>query len=148
MKTNPIPNGKSSVTPCLSTPEAARLVDFLKQAFDGHEQSRVMRPDGTVLYAEICLGDSLVLITDPKDHWKPRPSILNLHVPDVDATFERAVAAGAKPISKPANMFYGDRQAIVRDISNNHWWIRARIEDLSPAEIEARAAIIHQQKLN
>jgi PhnB protein len=148
MKTNVVPNSRSSVTPCLSTPEAARLVDFLKHAFGGSEQSRVLRPDGTVLYAEVRLGDSVVLITDPKDHWKPRPSILNLHVPDVDATFERAVAAGGKPISRPTNMFYGDRQAVVSDISNNHWWIRTHIEDLSSAEIQARAATIHQQKLN
>jgi uncharacterized glyoxalase superfamily protein PhnB len=120
----------------------------LRQAFDASEQTRITRPDGTVLYAEVRLGDSLVLISDPKDKWKPRPSMLNFYVPDVDAAFRRAVAAGARPVREPANMFYGDRQACVKDVSDNDWFITMHIEDLSADEIQKRATGIYKQKLN
>jgi len=148
MKVNTTPNGWHSVTPCLAVSDAARLIDFLRQAFDASEQTRITRPDGTVLYAEVRLGDSLVLISDPKDKWQPRPSLLNFYVPDVDAAFRRAIAAGAKPVREPADMFHGDRQACVRDVSGNDWFITTHIEDLSADEIQKQATDIYKQKLN
>jgi uncharacterized glyoxalase superfamily protein PhnB len=148
MKVNSTPNGWHSITPCLAVPDAGRLIEFLKEAFDGNEQARVTRPDGTVLFAEVRLGDSLVVISDPMDSWRPRPSMLNFYVADVDATFRRAVAAGATPVRRPANMFYGDRQACVRDISGNDWWITTHIEDVSVAEIQERATTIYERKSN
>jgi PhnB protein len=142
------PKGWHSIIPCLAVPDAARLICFLKQAFSGSEQTRITRPDGTVLYAELRLGDSLVLISDPKDGWKPRPSMINFYVSDVDATFRQAVAAGAKPVREPADMFYGDRQACVRDVAGNDWWITTHIEDVPADEIQKRATAFYKQKLN
>jgi PhnB protein len=146
MKVNPIPEGFHSVTPYLTVPDAARLIDFLKQAFDGIERTRIARPDGTVLHAQVRIGDSLLMIGEPQGQWKPRPSMLYFYVPDVNASYQRAIAAGAKSVIEPADMFYGDRHACVRDVSDNDWWIATHIEDPSAAEIQERAAAFYKQK--
>jgi PhnB protein len=148
MKINPIPEGWHSITPCLMVEDALRLIDFLKQAFAGTEQARITHPNGAVVYAEVRLGDALVLVTEPDGQWKPRPSSVIFYVPDVDTAFRRALAAGAKSVREPANMFYGDRQACVRDIADNDWWITTRIEDLSMDEIQKRAVAFYKQQTN
>ena len=84
------------------------------------------------------------MIGEPQGQWQPRPSMLYFYVPDVDATYKRAIAAGAKSVIEPANMFYGDRHACVKDVADNDWWIATRIEDLSLAEIQVRATAFYQ----
>src|SRR5262245_14639360 len=106
MKINPIPEGWHSITPCLMVPDAPRLIDFLKQAFAGTEQARITHPDGALVYAEVRLGDALVLITQPNGQWKPRPSSIIFYTPDVDSVFQRAIGLGATPVREPADMFY------------------------------------------
>jgi uncharacterized glyoxalase superfamily protein PhnB len=118
----------------------------LKQAFDGIEPARISRPDGTVLHTQVRIRDSLLMIGEPQGQWQPRPTMLYHYVADVDATYKRAIAAGAKSVIEPANMFYGDRTACVKDVADNDWWIAARVEDLSLAEIQARATAFYQQK--
>src|SRR5437016_1171082 len=109
MSTNPIPEGCHAITPYLTVPDAARLIEFLKKAFDGTERARISRPDGTILHAQVRVSDSLLMIGEPQGPWKPRPSMLYLYVADVDTTYKRAIEAGAKSVIEPANMFYGDR---------------------------------------
>lgn len=145
MKVNPIPEGCHAITPYLLVPDVARLIEFLKQAFDGVERAKFARPDGTVLHAQVRIADSLVMIGEPQSPWKPRPSMLYLYVPDVDATYKRAVAAGGKPVVEPVNMFYGDRHACVRDMAENDWWIATHIENLTAAEIQKRATAFYKQ---
>jgi uncharacterized glyoxalase superfamily protein PhnB len=146
MKPNPIPEGCHSITPYLTVPDAARLVEFLKQAFDGIERARISRPDGTVLHTQVRVGDSLLMIGEPQGQWKPRPSMLYFYVADVDAMYKRAIAAGAKSVIEPTNMFYGDRTASVKDMADNDWWIATHIEDLTTAQIQERATAFFQQK--
>lgn len=146
MKTNPIPEGCHSITPYLTVSEAGRLVHFLKQAFDGIERARILRPDGTVLHAQVRIGDSLLMISEPQGQWKPRPSMLYLYVADVDATYKRAIRAGAQSVIEPIDMFYGDRAACVKDVAENDWWIATHIKDLSAAEIQERAAAFFKQR--
>ncbi len=148
MKIDPIPDGWHSITPCLMVQDAPRLIDFLIQAFDGAERARIKHPDGTVVYSEVRLGDALVLITQANGQWKPRPSSVIFYATDVDTVFQRAIAAGAKSVREPANMFYGDRQACVRDIAENDWWITTHIEDLSTEEIQKRAVAFYKQQTN
>ena len=145
MKANRIPEGCHSVTPYLLVPDVGRLVEFLKQAFDGIERARILRPNGTVLHAQVRVGDSLLMIGEPQSPWKPQPAMLYLYVPDVDATYQRALAAGAMSVSEPVNMFYGDRSACVKDVSGNNWWIATHLEDLSTAEIQERATTFFKQ---
>ena len=146
MKVNPIPEGCHAVTPYLTVPDAARLIEFLKKAFNGIERAKISRPDGSVLHAQMLIGDSLLMIGEPQGQWKPRSSMLYLYVADVDATYKQAIAAGAQSLIEPTNMFYGDRHACVKDVAENDWWIATHIEDLSVAEIQERATAFYKQK--
>jgi PhnB protein len=116
-----------------------KLIDFLKQAFDATEIERMARPDGTVHHAWVKIGDSMVMMGEPPDPSKSKPAALYLYVNDVDATYRRAIQAGATSLSEPADMFYGDRGAGVEDASGNTWWIATHIEDVAPEEVQRRA---------
>jgi PhnB protein len=139
MKRNAVPEGYHSITPYLKLPNAERLVAFLKKAFGGIEKARLLRPDGALLHAEVLIGDSLVMVHEMPGHWKPKPSTLYLYVADVDATYKLAIEAGGASVSKPANMYYGDRVACISDVSKNNWWIATRLESAPIAEIQKRA---------
>jgi PhnB protein len=72
--------------------------------------------------------------------------MLYLYVANVDATYKRAIDAGAKSVIEPADMFSGDRYACVKDMGENDWWIASRIENLSAAEIQERATAFYKQR--
>ena len=81
----------------------------------------------------------MVMMGQARDEWKPRPGTLYLYVPDVDATYQRALAAGGTSLREPSTQVYGDRSGGVEDPLGNQWWIATHVEDLSPEEIERRA---------
>jgi PhnB protein len=137
--TKPIPDGYHTVTPHLINEDASRLIEFLKLAFDAQEVTRLSGPNGRVFHAELRIGDSLVMIGEASGEWKAMPSSLALYVEDVDATYRRALEAGAVSLREPMNQFYGDRSAGVKDHSGNHWWIATHIEDVPAEEIKLRA---------
>jgi uncharacterized glyoxalase superfamily protein PhnB len=139
MPVKPIPDGYHSVTPYLAVEGAARLIDFLKQTFDAQEVERMMSPDGNVRHAEVKIGDSIVMLGEASGQWKPMPSILYVYVNDTDATYHRALQAGATSTREPTDQFYGDRNAGVLDPCGNQWWIATHIEDISPEELRRRA---------
>jgi PhnB protein len=139
MKVNPIPVGCHSITPYLLVPDVGRLIDFLKEAFGAVERDKVARPDGSILHAQVRIGDSILMIGEPQSPYKPLPTMLYLYVPDVDATFQRAVAAGGTPTMDPADMFYGDRSGSVKDVAGNTWWIATHKEEWTTAQIQERA---------
>jgi uncharacterized glyoxalase superfamily protein PhnB len=115
------------------------LIDFLKQAFDAQETERVPRPDGTIMHAQVRIGDSFVILSDPIDGFEPIPGSLYLYVPDTDAVYQRSLLAGGTSLMEPADQFFGDRNAGVQDPAGNQWWIATHKEDVSPAEIAKRA---------
>lgn len=140
MAVQPIPAGFHSITPYLIVPGIAKLVEFLRQAFGAEEVHPIMkRPDGTVMHAELRVGDSVVMMGEPMGNFQAMPCMLYLYVPDVDATYRRALAAGAVSLQEPADQFYGDRNAGVRDPSGNLWWIGTHKEDVPPEELRRRA---------
>jgi uncharacterized glyoxalase superfamily protein PhnB len=134
----PIPDGYHTLTPYLTVHGAARLIDFLKQAFDAKEHSRTARPDGTVAHADLQIGDSRLMVSEATETWKAMPGSIYLYVPDTDATYRRAIEAGATSLMEPADQFYGDRNAGVRDACGNSWWIATHVEDVSPEEMTRR----------
>ena len=145
LKPNPIPEGHRTVTPFLRVADAARLIDFMKQAFAATEAFRMDGPDGSVAHAEVKIGDSMVMIGQaPAD--QAMQSMLHLYVPDTDAIYKSALAAGATSIREPADQFYGDRSAGVRDAQGNEWWMATHIEDVSREEMERRMAAMGQAK--
>jgi PhnB protein len=116
-----------------------KLIDFLKQAFGAQEHGeRHSRPDGTVMHAEVLIGDSYLMLGEATDQYPPMPGCFYLYVPDVDAVYRRAMEAGATLISAPEDKPYGDRNAGVRDSSGNQWWIATHIEDVSEEELRRR----------
>lgn len=134
-----IPDGYHSVTPYLVVEGLPKLIDFLKAAFDGVETERVPGPDGKIAHAEVRIGDSVVMMGEAGEEWKPMPAMIYLYVSDADASYKRALDAGATSLMEPADQFYGDRNAGVKDPSGNLWWIATRIEDVSKEELQRRA---------
>ncbi len=114
------PDGWHSVTPRLITNDVAGLVRFLKAVFNARGEERVGAP------AEMQIGNSIVMVSDGGGQREPMPAFLYVYVEDTDKTYQRAVEAGAESIEPPADMSYGDRRAMVRDLGGNFWQIATR----------------------
>lgn len=140
MPVKPIPDGYHTVTPYLAVNGAADLIGFLQRAFGAQELFRMASPDGLVQHAEVQLGTSRIMLTDACDKAPAAPSGYYLYVEDVDAVYQRALEAGGKSLQEPADQFYGDRTAGVSDPSGCTWYIGTHVEDVSPEELERRAA--------
>lgn len=134
-----IPEGYHSVTPYLVVEGVPKLIDFLKAAFDAVETERVPGPDGKIGHAEVRIGDSVVMMGEAGGESKPMPAMIYLYVSDADANYKRALDAGATSLMEPADQFYGDRSAGVKDPCGNQWWIATRIENVSKEELQRRA---------
>ena len=143
---NSVSHGHHSITPYLKLPNAGRLLEFLKAAFDAVEEGRLTSPDGKVLHAEVRIGDSLVMVHELPSQGKPKPSMLYLRVGDVDATYRRAIEAGGISVTEPTNMYWGERVACVRDVSENDWWIASPMETLTLEEVQERATAFLKAK--
>ena len=151
-KVNPIPEGYHSVTPYVVVDGAARAIEFYKQAFGAAELFRMDGPDGRVAHAEIRIGDSHVMLGDESPEMGARspksfggsPVSLMLYVEDVDAVVGRAVEAGATLKRPVADQFYGDRTGGVEDPFGHFWYVATHVEDVSPEELQRRAAAAHQ----
>ena len=139
MPVNPIRDGYHTVTPYLVVKGAAGLIDFMKKAFDAKEISRHEGPDRSIAHADMLVGTSHVMIGEPMGaDWPPMPAALYLYVPDVDATYKKAVAAGGVSTREPTDEFYGDRSAGVKDAYGNAWWMATHKEDVSEDEMQRR----------
>jgi PhnB protein len=146
MAIKPIPEGYHSVMPYLVVQGVPTLLDFLKQAFDATEIFRMPRPDGTIMHAEVKIGDSIVMMGEAAGEFQPMPGAIHLYVNEADATYQRALQAGATSVMEPADQFYGDRSAGVKDPVGNRWWIATHQEDVPPEELARRADAFMQQQ--
>ena len=152
-KVKPIPDGYNGVTPYLIVGDAARAIEFYKEAFGAEEVYRFDAPGGRVGHADVKIGDSHVMLADEHPEMGARspktiggsPVSLSLYVEDVDATVERAVEAGARLVRPVANQFYGDRTGGVEDPFGHVWYVATHVEDVSDEEMQKRAAAAAQQ---
>ncbi|OKH36782.1 glyoxalase [Calothrix sp. HK-06] len=133
-----IPNGFHTLTPYLTVEGAPKLLDFLSNAFDATSIRRAVLPDGTIMNVEVKIGDSIVMISEARGEYRPNKSAIYLYVQNADATYKRAIEAGASSLSEPSDEFWGDRVAGVKDLSGNDWWIATHIEDVAAEEIQRR----------
>ncbi len=141
----PIPNGFHSTNVYLIVEDARKEIEFLKQVFDGEELHSSTMPDGSIIHAEVRVGDSVLMIGQSNQAWKSRPSTVYVYLDDCDAAYKKAVAAGAKSLQEPKDQFYGDRSSGVEDSNGNWWWIATRVENVSHEEADRRfAAMGHQ----
>jgi PhnB protein len=121
------PAGYTSVAPYLIVDGAARTIDFLSRVFGAEELRRFPAPDGTVMHAEVRIGDTVVMITDGAQGWPPVPSHVHVYVEDVDATYRRALDAGAASAQEPVQKEDEDRRGGVKDAGGTTWWIATRV---------------------
>lgn len=136
----PIPDGYHTVTPYIVIAGVAKLIDFVKSAFGATEVMRHQRPDGSVMHAEMRIGDSIIMMGEAPEGVKHFPAMLHLYLDEVDSTYQRALQAGATSLREPADQIYGDRSAGVQDAFGNQWWLATHVEDVSAEEMERRMA--------
>jgi PhnB protein len=148
---NPIPDHLRTLTPRLVVRDGAAAIGFYRQAFGAQEiGERFVGRDGEVIHAEVKIGDSIVMVTDDVGNGAPARSpdanvgvvtaIMALYWENVDAAWERAVAAGAEVIYPLDDQFYGERGGRLRDPFGQQWMMSQHIEDVSHEEMNRRAA--------
>jgi PhnB protein len=143
----PIPDGYPQVTPYLCVDGAAEAIEFYTEVFGAKERMRIGGPDGRIGHAELSLGDSIIMLADEHadiGFLSPRrlggsAVTLSVYVEDVQATFDRAVQAGAKVLRPVEDQFYGDRSGQFEDPFGHRWSVATHVEDVSPEEMERRA---------
>ena len=118
-----IREGFHTLTPYILVGGAAKFIDFLKAAFGAEEKGRVPVPGGKIMHAEVQLGNSMIELSDGNEQYPPSPVAIHHYVDDVDATYARALAAGAISTHAPMDQPYGDREAGVKDPFGNNWFI-------------------------
>jgi PhnB protein len=147
MATKPIPEGYHTVTPYLAVDDAAEAIEYYRKAFGAEERVRMETPDGNIGHAELAIGDSRVMLSDPFPQATTRsPKELGgtsvsvfMYVEDVDAVVKRAIDAGAKITMEVADQFWGDRFGSVIDPFGHSWSIATHVEDVPPEEMAERA---------
>lgn len=148
MPVSPIPAGYHSVTPYITVRNAAKAIEFYKAAFGATEVMRFEMPGGIVAHAEIEIGGSRIMLSDEMPEWGNRgPESLGgptgglcVYVPDADAAFARAVAAGAAVFKPVETQFYGDRSGTVNCPFGHRWTVATHVEDVSVEEMYKRFA--------
>ena len=122
------PQGYASVSVYIMADGAQRLIDFLKQAFDARQTRRTDLPDGSIMHAEVQIDDTIVMITDGADDNPAFPIWLHVYVPDVDASYRRALEAGGLSVDEPKQREGDpDRRGGVKDPAGNTWWIATQV---------------------
>jgi len=119
----------SSVSVYIVAKVAQRVIDFVKKAFDAEPLRRYDNPDGSIMHAEVRIDDTVVMIADGGGAYPPFPVWLHVYVPEVDATYRRALEAGGisveEPKQKPSDP---ERRGGVKDPAGNTWWIATQVE--------------------
>jgi PhnB protein len=132
-----VPDGYHTVTPWLINHDAAGLIDFILDVFEGEDLGRVEH-EGKIGHAEVRVGDSVIMLFDARDHWPATPGFLRLYVADDARVLERAVTRGGRVHTRPTEMFWGDRVSRMRDPFGNLWWIHQRVAEPDEAEVMRR----------
>ena len=142
MSVKTIPEGYHTITPFLTIPGAVELIDFLKTAFQAREKERIMMADGSLAHAEVWIGDSIIMLGEPMGDCVSMPGAFYLYVDDMEAAYKRALEAGATSTMAPADQFWGDRLAAVKDRFGNIWNLATHVEDVSGEELQRRMAAL------
>jgi len=147
---NPIPDSYRRVMPCLTISGAAKALEFYSSVFGATERMRMPGPGGTIVHAEIQIGDSVVIIADADPHQETTapppgglpgsPAFLFIYVEDVDAVIARATELGATLQRPAADQFYGDRDGYIIDPFGHGWTVASHVADVPPEELGRRMA--------
>ncbi len=122
------PEGYTSVSPYLIVDGASATIEFLRNVFGAVEIRRFPAPNGKIMHAEVRIDDTVVMIADGADGWPPVPSHVHVYVADVDATYSRALEAGATSVQAPVKKEDADKRGGVKDAGGTTWWIATKVE--------------------
>ena len=122
------PRDYTSVSPYLIVDGANGTIEFLRRVFDAVELRRFPDETGKLMHAEVRLDDTVVMIADGVPGWPPVPSHVHVYVPDVDATYRRALDAGAASVQAPVKKDDADKRGGVKDSGGTTWWIASKVE--------------------
>ncbi len=144
MTAKAIPEGYHNITPYMTVRNAARAIEFYKQAFGAMEKDVSKGPDGKIMHAELRIGDSIFMLADEFPEFNslsPQSTGgagmgLHIYTEDVDSAFDRAVKAGATVEMPVSDMFWGDRYGKLADPFGHKWSIATHKRDMTPAEID------------
>lgn len=142
----PTPEGFHAITPYLSVKDAKAAIAFYEGVFGASEVGRILMPGGTVGHAELQIGDTRLMLAEEMPEWGNKsPSTLGgspvgiaLYVADVDATYQRAIDAGATVVEPVKDQFYGDRAGSLLDPFGHKWHVMTHIEDVTFDEMQKR----------
>jgi len=121
------PQGYTSVAPYLIVDGASRTIDFLVRAFNAVELRRFPGADGKLIHAEVRIDDTVVMLTDSAVGWPPIAAHVHVYVPDMDATYKRALEAGATSVQAPVRKEDEDKRGGVKDAGGTTWWIATKV---------------------
>jgi uncharacterized glyoxalase superfamily protein PhnB len=153
-KAQAIPKGHHSITPSLFIAGAAKAIDFYKKAFGAQEKMRFPAPDGSIMYAELQIGDSIIMLGDemPEQGGGRSPKTLGgtpvsffMYRENVDAEWKRAIDAGAKEVMPLIDQFWGDRAGCLEDPFGHQWWLAQRVRDMTEEELQKSAEAFFAQ---
>jgi PhnB protein len=144
MSVKPVPDGYHTLTPFLTVSDAAKAIEFYKNAFGAEERGITKGPDGKVMHAEVKIGDSIIMLSDEfpdfgvksPEAFGGSPMGLHIYLDGVDAAFDRAVTAGATVEMPVMDQFWGDRYGRLRDPFGHKWSIATHIKDMSADEMK------------
>ena len=133
------PDGYTTVSPYLVLNNVQSELDFLKKAFGAVEIENISMPDGTIMHAEVQIGDTVIMMGPAKPGSELSKSMVYIYTKDTDTTYLDCLGAGATSEMEPADQFYGDRNAGVKSPGGNLYWIATHFEDVSREELTKRA---------
>lgn len=146
MAAKPVPEGYQTITPYLVVNGAAQVVEFVTRAFGARDVHVMKGPNGEIRHGDFVIGNSHIMLGEASGPWPSQPTSLYLYLPDCDAVYTQALAAGGTSVQEPKTQFYGDRHGAVKDPAGNTWWIATHVEDVPPEEMERRAAEAARQR--
>jgi uncharacterized glyoxalase superfamily protein PhnB len=142
-----IPKGYHTVTPSIFVAGAAKAIEFYKKALGAEEVSRFPAPDGTIMHAEIRIGDSTIMLGDEMPDYGGKgpksiggtPVSFFIYRENVDAAWKRAIDAGGTEVMPLIDQFWGDRAGCFEDPFGHRWWLAQHLRDLTPEELNKAA---------
>lgn len=121
------PHGYTSVAPYLIVDGASELMTFLQRVFGAEELRRYTATDGKIRHAEVRIDDTVVMLADAVEGWPSVQAQIHVYVEDVDATYQRALEAGAVSVQAPVRKDDEDKRGGFRDASGTTWWIATKV---------------------
>ncbi|MGH9249475.1 MAG: VOC family protein [Acidimicrobiales bacterium] len=137
-----VPARYSRVDPWVISSDTDAEIAFMTAVFEGRETpgSRMLGPDGRIGHVEVELGDAVIMLFDAQPDWPSTPAHLRIYVASTQGTFDRALAAGARAVTRPTELAFGECVARVRDPQGHLWWIHQRLKDVAVEDLAERFA--------